>query len=82
MEGQSAPLPMQILLAFLGALRPPGSGRQHSVLGSAPPILKIHGLAAEIFCLARLDLLSSLRWILGLKCWASTQWWHGGFRTL
>ena len=37
---------------------------------------KFHGLAEEKkFCFARSLLAVASRWVIGLKSWASTQWW-------
>lgn len=44
---------------------------------------QFHGLAEEKkFVLLVLSLAIACRWVLGLKCWASTQWWDGGFISL
>ncbi|KAL4933715.1 uncharacterized protein BDV17DRAFT_66588 [Aspergillus undulatus] len=42
------------------------------------PVPQFRGLGAEIFFVFLVFTCHRLlRWILGLKCWASTQWWTG-----
>lgn len=44
---------------------------------------QFRGLVEEKICFARSLLAIAPRWVLGLKCWASTQWWwDGGFISL
>ncbi|KAL5001485.1 hypothetical protein BDV10DRAFT_159897 [Aspergillus recurvatus] len=87
MEGHFAPLPMQILLldshlgrrAFQDTYRNGSPARLFPWFHSTPS--HFHGRGRFFFMVLALHyLLSPLRWILGLKCWASTRWsWHGGF---